>query len=82
MQRNPGNIRMHQLINSYRGRYQVSSRTDKAAIIQEVLQKLQSGGAKFRKRRLNSDLWEVAKDQAAYDKISHGTYIGVNCVVQ
>ena len=74
MQRHPGNIRMHHLINSYRERYQMTSRTDKAAIIQEVLHKLKSDGAKFRKRQADSDLWEEAKDQAAYDKISHGTY--------
>ncbi|KAL3940627.1 MAG: hypothetical protein SGARI_000895 [Bacillariaceae sp.] len=72
MQRHPGNIRMHQMINSYRERYQMTSRTEKAAIIQEVLQQLKGDGSKFRKRRVDSDLWEEARDQAAYDKISHG----------
>jgi hypothetical protein len=72
IQRHPGNIRMHHLVKSYRKRYQAATRAKKAAIIQEVLQKLKCNGARFLKLEANSDLWEVAKGQAEYDKISHG----------
>jgi hypothetical protein len=71
MQRHPGNIRMHHLINSYRPRYRKATRIDKASMIQEVLQKLKEGGVKFRKRVDNEDLWVEVGDQVAYDKISH-----------
>lgn len=71
MQRHPGNIRMHHLINSYRPLYRKATRTDKASMIQEVLQKLKQGGVRFRKREDHEDLWAEVSDQVAYDKISH-----------
>ncbi|KAG7338948.1 hypothetical protein IV203_002677 [Nitzschia inconspicua] len=71
MQRHPGNIRMHHLINSYRHQYRKASRSEKALMIQEVLQKLKEGGVRFRKRADNEDLWVEVSDQVAYDKISH-----------
>jgi hypothetical protein len=71
MQRHPGNIRMHHLINSYRHRYRVATRTEKASMIQEVLQRLKQGGVRFRRRLESEDLWVEVSDQLAYDKVSH-----------
>lgn len=71
MQRHPGNIRMHHLINSYRHKYRKATRSEKASMIQEVLENLKQGGVRFRRRVDNEDLWVEVTDQVAYDKVSH-----------
>ncbi|CAJ1951360.1 unnamed protein product [Cylindrotheca closterium] len=68
-----GNHNLHLLVDRHRQSYLTSTRREKAAITQHLVQQLKSTGARFL-RRFNDDSddkWVIVDDKTAYKKVSH-----------
>ena len=69
-----GNIRLHKIVDLYKGRYVKARRHEKTEIAEEIVQFIKSGGAKagrFLKRVDGEETWTVVCDSIARDKVSH-----------
>lgn len=62
---------MLQIISDYTKRYKTSSKKEKGIITREILEAVQSNGARFLKRT-SDGAWEVARPQEALQKVCHG----------
>jgi hypothetical protein len=78
IQKNPGNIRMHRIVESYRVLYRDASRQEKSRLVRRIIHEITEEGARFliRPRHAGSQysddqLWAVADNETVYEKISH-----------
>jgi hypothetical protein len=70
----PGNIRLHQLVNSVRQQYQQTPRQHKPLVIKEIVRRARAEGSRFLRRietGKEGDYWEEVEDDIAYQKVSH-----------
>ncbi|KAL3937916.1 MAG: hypothetical protein SGBAC_007064, partial [Bacillariaceae sp.] len=68
-----GNRNLHLIVDRYRQAYQTSTRKEKAAITQRIVQELKRTGARFL-RRFNDagdGKWVEVDDKTAYKKVGH-----------
>ncbi|CAJ1948463.1 unnamed protein product [Cylindrotheca closterium] len=68
-----GNIRLHNIIDSYRGSYLKSDRKEKPVLVRQIVREIKAGGARFLKRSSgnDSDSWVEVSDSYAHEKVSH-----------
>eukprot|EP00980_Cylindrotheca_fusiformis_P003955 scaffold871_cov130-Cylindrotheca_fusiformis.AAC.32 len=67
-----GNIRLHNIIDSYRAMYLNAERKSKPRLVTEIVNEIKAGGARFLKRS-KDDLhsWVEVDDSYAHEKVSH-----------
>lgn len=69
-----GNIRLHKVVDVYKGRYSQARRHEKTEIAEEIVQFIKNGSAKagrFLKRLEGEECWVEVSDSIARDKVSH-----------
>jgi hypothetical protein len=67
-----GNLRLHQLVESFRERYLAADRKDKPSLIRAVLEEVKNEGGRFLKRSdEDENVWEEVDATYAYEKVSH-----------
>jgi hypothetical protein len=69
-----GNIRLHKVVDVYKGRYSQARRHEKTEIAEEIVQFIKNGGSKagrFLKRAEGEECWIQVSDSIARDKVSH-----------
>jgi hypothetical protein len=68
----PGNIRLHQVVESYREAYLAASRGEKPALIRAVLEQFKNEGVRFMKLSDEGEnVWEEVDGTYAYGKVGH-----------
>lgn len=77
-----GNLSLHLLVNSYREKYQNSTRRDKAELVRQIVQEIKSSGARFL-RRVDDESgrdgrWVEVDYKTAFRKISHALRLRPN----
>ncbi|CAJ1947931.1 unnamed protein product [Cylindrotheca closterium] len=72
-QEHPGNIAMNDIIDKFREEYtSCKTRTEKTAMSQSILETIRKQGGRFLiKKSKDDDLWVVATDAKARDKVAH-----------
>ena len=72
-QEHPGNIAMNDIIDKYRDEYtSCKTRTEKTAMSQSILETIRKQGGRFLiKKSKDDDLWVLATDAKARDKVAH-----------
>jgi hypothetical protein len=69
----PGNVKMADIIDSYREAYQGGKKVDKTALSNKVLQIVKKSNGRFLKKSdSNEAVWIEVSDNLARDKVSHG----------
>lgn len=71
----PGNVKMADIIDTYRGEYQAGKKLEKTALSAKVVKIVQDdlGGRFLRKKEDDaSGIWVQVTDYAAREKVSHG----------
>jgi hypothetical protein len=67
-----GNLRLHELVESFRERYLAADRKDKPSLIRAVLEEVKNEGGRFLKRSdEDENVWEEVDATYAYEKVSH-----------
>ena len=70
----PGNLRLAEIIDHSRSRYQTCSRRDKTIISSEIVQMIKNENGRFLKTSYEGDQrgWVEVSDEVAREKVSHG----------
>jgi hypothetical protein len=67
-----GNIRLHQVVESYRDQYLTASRREKPVLIRAILEQVKNEGVRFMKLLdEGGNVWEEVDGAYAYEKVSH-----------
>ena len=74
----PGNHKMYRLVEENKEKYRNLDRSQKSALVKEILRTLRKQGSRFLIRRdgsrgtdINEGVWEVASRGDAYEKVCH-----------
>ncbi|CAJ1960048.1 unnamed protein product [Cylindrotheca closterium] len=67
----PGNVRLHQLIEKRRSRYEVAEKWEKTVIAEEIVAIIKECSGRFLRPTVNSDGWVEVDKEIAREKVSH-----------
>lgn len=67
----PGNIRLHQLIEKRRSRYEVAEKWEKTVIAEEIVAIIKECSGRFLRPTVNGEGWLEVDKEIAREKVSH-----------
>jgi len=67
----PGNVRLHQLIEKRRSRYEVAEKWEKTVIAEEIVAIIKECSGRFLRPTVNGDGWVEVDKEIAREKVSH-----------
>jgi hypothetical protein len=67
-----GNLRLADVIDENRSRYQAGGRGQKSIISEELVKKTQEVGGRFLKKTEDGRSWVEVSNEVARDKVGHG----------